>query len=122
MSYTKPFQHLHRLSFVIDLKQDVQYRRVAIYIGRVFMAERCTPDREQNDPDMPLTRKIMRWVITLLGHKEAMLNYVIAINDYEWELIQTAMIQYANESKGSQAWVALRHSWIKQLDTLRAFN
>jgi len=122
MSYTQPFQHLHRLSYVIDLKQDVQYRRVAIYIGRVFMAERCTPDREQNDDNMPLRSKSMPWVKTLLGHKELMLNCVIEVNDYEWGLIQTAMTQYAHESKWNAAWTDTRLSWIKQLDTLRAFN
>lgn len=121
MSYTKPFNHLHRLSYVIDLKQTVQYRRVAIYIGRIFMAECCTDERIINDPDMPI-RRTMEWVERLIGHKDAMLHYVLAINDYEWGLIQMAMTQYANESRGSTKWVATRHSWITQLDTLRAFN
>lgn len=122
MSYTEPFQHLHRLSYVIDLKQDVQYRRVAIYIGRVFMAECCTPYRERNDPDMPLKSEKMPWVERLQGHKEVMLYHVVDVTDHEWGLIQKAMVQYANESKWSMAWMNKRHSWITQLDTLRAFT
>jgi len=122
VSYTKSFQHLHRLSYVIDLKQNVQYRRVAIYIGRVFMAECCTPEREQNDPNMPLKSKGMPWVERLRGHKEIMLCHVTEVNDYEWSLIQKAMKQYADESKWNAHWMSRRHSWIVQLDTLRAFN
>ena len=122
MKYTEPFQHLHRLSYVIDLKQNVQYRRVAIYVGRVFMAECCTPERERDDPDMPLRSKHIPWVERLKGHKETMLDHVIAVSDHEWKLIQKAMTQYADESKWNAAWMSRRHAWVIQLDTLRAFN
>ena len=123
MSYTKAFNHLHRLSYAIDLKQDVQYKRVAVYIGRVFMAEaeRCYIDTGTEYLDMPIT-KHMPWVEKLYGHKDIMLGFVVEINDYEWGLIQKAMIDYARLSKGSSVWVGRRHSWIVQLDTLRAFN
>jgi len=123
MSYTKAFNHLHRLSFVIDLKQDVQYKRVAVYIGRVFMAEAEQFNTEGGTAylDMPITKR-MDWVEKLYGHKDMMLSFVIGINDYEWGLIQKAMIDYAGLSKGSAVWVERRHSWITQLDTLRAFN
>jgi hypothetical protein len=123
MRYTESFQHLHRLSYVIGgLKQDVQYRRVAIYIGRIFMAECCTPEREMNDPHMPLRKDRMEWVARLQGHKEPMLDHVIKVSDYEWSLIQRAMAQYADESKWDAVWMSRRHAWIVQLDTLRAFN
>ncbi len=123
MSYTKAFIHLHRLSYSIDLKQDVQYKRVAVYIGRVFMAEaeRCYIEGASEYLDMPITKR-MEWVEKLYGHKDIMLNFVVGINDYEWGLIQKAMLDYAKLSKGSAVWVERRHSWITQLDTLRAFN
>jgi hypothetical protein len=125
MSYTKAFNHLHRLSYAIDLKQDVQYKRVAVYIGRIFMAEaeRChTDDADFDFLDMPIRKESMHWVEKLYGHKDMMLDFVVGINDYEWRLIQKAMIGYANLSRGSAVWVGRRHSWITQLDTLRAFN
>lgn len=122
MRYSDAFTQLHHLSYAIELGQDIQYKRVAIYIGRVFMAERCTPEREEHDPDMPLKSERMPWVIQLLGHKDAMLLHVIGISDREWGLLKKAMSEYANESRGSRDWIRLRHSWITQLDTLRAFN
>jgi hypothetical protein len=123
LSYTKSFNHLHRLSYVIDLKQTVQYKRVAVYIGRVFMAEaeQCHTDERLAYLDMPISKR-MEWVEKLYGHKDMMIDFVIGINDYEWGLIQKAMIDYAKVSKGSAVWVERRHAWIRQLDTLRAFN
>lgn len=122
MSYTKAFQQLYHSSYAIQLGQDTQYKRVAIYIGRVFMAERCTPEREEHDPDMPLKSGSIPWVVQLLGHKDAMLLHVIGMSDREWGLIKRTMTEYAIDSRGSREWVRLRHSWITQLDTLRAFH
>lgn len=122
MSYTKAFAKLLRLSYEMQLGQDIQYKRVAIYIGRVFMAERCTPEREKHDPYMPLRSGSIPWVLQLLGHKDEMLLHVIGVSDREWGLIKKAMTEYADASRGSREWVRLRHSWITQLDTLRAFH
>jgi hypothetical protein len=85
-------------------------------------AERSHTDDGVEYLDMPIVKESMHWVEKLYGHKDMMLNFIIEINDYEWGLIQKAMIAYANLSRGSAVWVGRRHSWITQLDTLRAFN
>jgi hypothetical protein len=121
MSYTKSFNELYRLSYAMgNLSTEVQYKRVAIYIGRVLMAE--TRDEQPTEYlDSPISGK-MQWANELEGHREVMLKLVVEINDYEWKLIHEAMTKYASRSKGSWMWLNRRFGWISDLDSLRAFN
>ncbi len=122
MSYTKAFEQLHQLSFEIDLNVTIQYKRVAIYLGRVMMADTARPSIfQQVDLDNPI-RTDMEWVEQLAGHKEMMLDLVVALDQKEWDLVQRIMVDYAKETKGSDVWLRKRMGMIHQLDTLRAFN
>jgi hypothetical protein len=123
MSYTNAFEHLHRLSYEIDLHVTIQYKRVAIYIGRVMMADTSTPRTIGARPnlDSPITND-MPWVEELAGHKEEMLEHFVNISDREWGLIYARMLDHANATKGSPVWHRKRMGMIHQLDTLRAFN
>ena len=121
MSYTKAFNELYRLSYTIgNLPTEVQYKRVAIYIGRVLMAE-TRDEKPEEYLDSPISPR-MGWANELEGHREVMLKLVVKINDYEWKLIHEAMTKYAQKSKGSWVWLNRRFGWIADLDSLRAFN
>ena len=125
MKYSEPFEQLLVLSYETESYGHVraQYKRVAIYIGRVMMAETAVP-REQylhRNLDSPITTDF-GWVDEVAGHKEQMLGHVINITDREWKIIHGAMIGYANASRGSDVWTRKRMGMIHQLDTLRAFN
>ena len=121
MSYTESFRRLHRLSYGIsDLNISVQYKRVAVYIGRVLMAE-TVKEEPVEELDSPISPR-MKWAHELAGHRELMLDLVVRINDHEGELIRKQMYFYANRSKGSMVWLNRRHGWIADLDSLRAFT
>ncbi len=122
MSYTKAFRQLHNLTQVIDMHTTVQYKRVALYIGRVFMAETATEKQHGVvNLDSPITTAMV-WVGELEGHKELMIDHFLNINDYEWKLIHKTMLRFANQSKGSEVWVRKRVGWVHELDSLRAFH
>jgi len=122
MSYTKAFQQLHNLTQVIDMWSTVQYKRVAIYLGRIMMAETATAKQPGAvNLDSPITTA-MEWVGELEGHKELMIDHFLNISEYEWKVVRKAMMKYANESKGSEIWLRKRIGWICELDSLRAFH
>jgi len=124
VSYTKAFNHLYRLSQVMDnLRTRTQYNRVAIYVGRVMMAETAITkkDDEKRNLDSPITTD-MNWVTQVEGHKDAMIDHFLEINSYEWKLIREAMLKYADQSRGSVVWHRRRLGMITDLDTLRAFH
>lgn len=126
MSYTKAFNHLHRLAFAHSgVRNKVQYKLVAIYLGRVMMAETAV-DREcgrgeKANLDSPITTS-MEWVESMKGQKELMIEHFLGINDYEWSLISKAMMEYTERSQGSEIWKHKRRGWIIGLESLRAFH
>lgn len=124
MSYTKAFNQLYRLSQVMDnLRTRTQYARVAIYVGRVMMAETAITkkDDETRNLDSPITTD-MNWVTQVAGHKDMMIEHFLEINDYEWKLIRESMHKYADQSRGSEIWHRRRLGMIIDLETLRVFH
>ena len=119
--YTENFNQLYRLSFVVDVSTKTMYQRVAIYVGRVLMAQEVTPERQKNDPDMPLGPQI-EWVKRLHDHKPRMINLILAVTDREWDLIRKSMLYYAEQSKGSPKWQETRINYVYAIDNLRAFQ
>jgi hypothetical protein len=123
--YTKAFNELHaRATIVVATKQTTwrvtQYKRVAIYIGFVLMAETVYEESEDHF-DSPITDS-MEWVHKVWGHKNDMLALLVQLNNNEWQRIKRTMLELASKSRGSEVWIKRRNEWITTLDTLWAFH
>jgi len=118
--YSDAFQRLHQMSLHIDLYTEVQYKRVAIYIGRVMMAENgndrlvCQGGRS--------VKELFGWAKVVKGSKEQMLPHIIRLTDTEWEKIRYSMMRYAEISAGTPGWKEMRKEWVHSLDTMREFE
>ena len=116
MKYSDAFESLHELSLNINLRTEVQYKRVAIFIGRVMMTERA----EHNNRIHP--QSTMQWMEECKGKKPIMIRHVIGLTDFEWETIKKVMLKYASQSGGSDQWKYTRREFIYALDTMREFE
>jgi len=121
MAYSDAFQRLYQMSLHIDLYTEVQYKRVAIYIGRVMMAENGNARLVFRDKNEPAT-DLFAWAKELKGLKEQILPHIIQLTDTEWEKICNCMMRYAEISAGTTEWKAKRIEWVHSLDTMREFE
>ena len=121
MKYSDAFQRLYQMSLHIDLYTEVQYKRVAIYIGRVMMAENGNAHLVFHDKTVSST-ELFGWAKVVKGSKEQMLPHIIRLTDTEWEKIRTSMMRYAEISAGTPGWKEMRIGWVHSLDTMREFD
>ena len=119
--YTEAFNKLEaRSTSCMKTYPKQLYRRVAIYLGRVMMAQ--TVDEEMNDfLDSPITGR-MEWAGELFDQKEPMLDLFVQINSREWKMVKSAMFEYAGKTNGSEVWLRRRIGFIRELDTLWNFH
>jgi hypothetical protein len=120
MKYSDAFQRLYQMSLNIDLYTEVQYKRVAIYIGRVMMAENSNGRLVSNGGRS--VKDLHTWAKELRGLKEQILPHIIRLTDAEWEKIHKCMMKYAEISAGTPAYRAKRIEWVHSLDTMREFE
>jgi hypothetical protein len=121
MRYSDAFEQLYEMSIDLNLRSTVQYKCVAIFIGRVMMANNDTahlPHRTDRKP----AGEVLPWMFELKGLKEKILPYIIQLSEAEWEKIRKAMMGYAANSDGRDEWKAKRVGWVNSLDTMRAFE
>ena len=105
------FQKLHELSLKIDLHTTVQYRRVAVFLGRIKMAEH--------------TELLATWswpTDDYAASKSTALYHMVRLREGEWEKVRKAMMGYAEKSGGQAKWKNMRIGWVQDLDTLWAVH
>ena len=94
----------------VSLHQRVQYRRVAIYLGRIAMAD---------DPHA----RWASWAKDYTGNiKDSAVRHVTGLTESEWENIKGVMTELADASNGRERWKQIRLDWIMELDTLWAVH
>lgn len=120
MKYSEAFESLHNMSFDINLMVEAKYKRVAIYIGRVMMAESAIRFGIDNNTRPP--HGIIDWAQKVKGSKESVLYHVVRLTDYEWKKIMPVMVRLADQSGGSETWKVTRKGYAQDLDTLREFE
>lgn len=119
--YTADFNDLLALAHEFtDVRPALLYKRVAIYVGRVMMAQTMNTKTE-NRKDSPITDKI-DWAPVLITHKDRMLKHILRVNNREWKLIKKAMFEYAEKTAGSDIWKRNRMGMATELETLREFH
>jgi hypothetical protein len=112
MTYSDAFESLYTLSLDMGLPTETKYKRVAMFLRRIRMAELIKSERG------------MLWTDNFKNEykKELALCHVLNLTDVEWGKIKGAMMKYATASAGTDKWRSKRIEWVRALDTLRAFS
>jgi hypothetical protein len=126
MRYSDAFKELYKMSKGIELSTTVKYERVAVFLGRVFVAQGAANNKWGRN------LSCFRFAY---GKKDIVLKLVCGLTDSEWKRISNHMAWVAgitskkleiyhhnqtNEEKSN--WIKQRHGWIIDLDTVRAFG
>lgn len=117
MKYSDSFEQIHTMSLGIDLSTRVKYKRVAIYLGRVFMAH-------GGSWRLSIGRRTPAF-----GKKDIVLGIISGLTDLEWErvsgymkcLVQDTGTSWRADRQHAE-WMKSRRGWIRDLDTVRAFG
>lgn len=121
MKYSDAFVSLYTMALdVPDARMvGITYKCVAIYLGRIRMAELANVGHGITSA---------AWIDNFKktynnsDKKSLALRHLINLTDDEWKMVEDAMMEYADGAPGTYAWKNKRKEWVRALDTLRAFS
>ena len=113
MSYSDACESLYQLALDTPLITRPRYTRIGIYLVNVMVTDWRI--RQGSKPE--------NYHDSYRDKKGILIDHICELTDSEWNTVQTTLLDRIKEHTDLDPdWDALRIGWLRELDTLRAFQ